>query len=365
MSFKKAIAVITLLAGISAGWYGFSWLQPGIKLTEEEHKNVKHFTQKMTTRCIGRYLIDLPDTFTATQNSVMAFVEKSPIEYKRIYRPAFEQKIRLREAELRAEKTLRPADMPYLKGVYSLPDGMEGVIFERNESTQIVDASRILEAHFYTNGVAVKISLEADNGLSHRYDEDRKDFPEIYGNNVPQKIAELTDLLKRISARQESEIPVAPGFCLPELFIKDGIKPVNEDVNVHYLSSEYPHMKFYFDSDNYTASDDSLLERRSIMEPYIKQAQGSTIHSGRRHISGLYAEQWLAEGMLSDTRGQKALRFLLRINEKTASPLHPVLSVNFLQEGTEGEGRLTQAEAVTLWQQITDTIRVRPNAIRK
>lgn len=180
--------------------------------------------------------------------------------------------------------------MPYLKGVYSLPDGMEGVIFERNESTQVYDSARIIEAHMYTNGMAIETTMEARNGASPRYDEDRKDFPEIYGNNVPQKISELTDLLKRISARQENEIPVAPGFCLPELFIKDGTKPVNEDVNVHYLSSEYPHMKFYFDSDNYTASDDSLLERRAIMEPYIKQAQGSTIHSGRRHISGLYAE---------------------------------------------------------------------------
>lgn len=365
MRIKMVTATLLVLGVGIIRWYGYSWWSPRVNLTSEERKNVIHFLQEGTTRCIGRYLIDLPETFIIKPDDVLVFIDGSQLVYKRIYRPAFENKIRLREAELSATKTLKPVDMPYLKEVYSLPDGMEGVIFERNESTQIVDASRILEAHLYTNGVAVEITIEADNGLSSRYDEERKQTPEIYGNTVPNKLVEITDLLRRISGKQENEIPNESGFCLPELFIKDGITKPNEEISANYISQKYPEVRFFFDSDNYSDSDDSLLERSAMMERNIKRAEGNTIASGPRNINGLYAEQWLAKGLLSDTYGEKALRFVININEKTASPKHPMLSLTFLQQGLEGEGRLTEAEAVSIWQQITDTIRIRPNAIAK
>ncbi|MCQ8228108.1 T6SS immunity protein Tli4 family protein [Pantoea trifolii] len=360
---KKTIALLLFSIG-SVGWYGYNWLPPRVNLSSEEHKNVTHFLKGMTTRCIGRFLIDMPEKFISPSDSSIAYVNKSPVKYKRIYRPAFEQKIKLREAELAATKTMRTLDMPYLKGVYPLPDGMHGVIFERNESYQILDSSRILEAHIYTNGVAVEITMKARNGTSSRYDEDRKDIPEIYGNTVPNKIIELTDLLKRVTGKQSDEIPVEPGFCLPELFIKDVNENQKERYGFVYKASEYPALDFDFDSDNYSASEDSLLERSEMMERNIKKAEGYTIANGRRDLNGLYAEQWLAEGLLSDTYGEKALRFAININEKTASPLTPMLSLTFLQQGLEGEGRLTQVEAVTIWQKITETIRIRPNAFK-
>ncbi|HAU5564864.1 TPA: hypothetical protein JD264_13780 [Serratia fonticola] len=365
MSIKKLIITLVLLATSFAGWYGYRWMPPRVNLTTEEHNNVTHFLQGMTTRCLGRYLIDLPDTFATSSDQVIAYVNKSPLNYKRIYPPAFKQKIRLREIELSATKTLRPQDMPFLKAIHSLPDGMQGVVFERNESAQVFDSARILEAHLYTNGVAVEIIMNARNGLSPGYDDLRRSFPENYGNNVPQKLIELTKLLKRISGRKENDIPNIPGFCLPELFIKDGDSKQKERYGFLYKSPEFPALDFDFDSDNYIVSDDSLLERSAMMERNIKRAEGNTIASGRRNINGLYAEQWLAKGLLSDTYGEKALRFVINFNEKTASPKHPMLSLTFLQQGLEGEGRLTEAEAVSIWQQITDTIRIRPNAIAK
>lgn len=364
MSIKKTTITLLLATGFTS-WYSYRWMPPRINLTTEEHNNVTHFLQGMAARCLGRYLIDLPDTFTTSSDQVIAYVNKSPLNYKRIYPPAFKQKIRLREIELSATKTFRPQDMPFLKAIHSLPDGMQGVVFERNESTQVFDSARILEAHLYTNGVAVEIIMNARNGLSPRYDDLRRSFPENYGNNVPKKMIELTKLLKRISGRKEDDIPNTPGFCLPELFIKDGDSKQKERYGFLYKSSEFPSLDFDFDSDNYIASDDSLLERSAMMERNIKRAEGNTIASGPRNINGLYAEQWLAKGLLSDTYGEKALQFVININEKTASPKHPMLSLTFLQQGLEGEGRLTEAEAVSIWQQITDTIRIRPNAIAK
>ncbi|MDK1706684.1 hypothetical protein OSR40_023425, partial [Serratia rubidaea] len=232
MNLKKTLIVVAIVAAGFAGWRWYSYLPPQIVLTAEERTNMEHILQGMTPRCVGRYLIDLPAGFTTGPGNVMAFINKSPVSYKRMYRPAFEQKIRLREAALRQEQALNPLDMPFLKQVYALPAGMEGIIFERNDSKSRPDSARILEAHLYTNGVAVEVEFKARNGLSSRYDEDRKDVPEIYGNTVPQKLAELTALLKRISGKTETDMPVGAGLCLPEVFIADGQGKQGESIEI-------------------------------------------------------------------------------------------------------------------------------------
>ncbi|ROP49461.1 hypothetical protein EDF81_4473 [Enterobacter sp. BIGb0383] len=362
MKLKKTLAVAVLLAAGFAGWCWYSFLPPQITLNNKERVNVEHFLQEMKPRCIGRYAIDLPDTFTTDPANVMAFINKSPVRYKRIYRPAFEQKVRLREAALKEEKTLNALDLPFLKKVYSLPVGMEGVIFERNDSQSRPDSARVLEAHLYTNGVAVEIEFKSRNGLSSRYNDDRQSIPELYGNNVPQRLAELINLLTRISGKKETDIPVVPGFCLPEIFIADGQEEQEESIDVIYKPSGYPMLKISFDTDNVSRPGSSLLERSVLMKQKISEAEGRTLDNGERNINGLYAEQWLAEGNTGDGIGEKAFRFAVNIHEKTAGPTTPRLSVSFVQRGLEGNGLLSENEAISVWQTITDTLRMRPGA---
>ncbi|VEI71990.1 T6SS immunity protein Tli4 family protein [Serratia rubidaea] len=361
MNLKKTLVVVAIVAAGFAGWRWYSYLPPQITLTAEERTNMEHILQGMTPRCVGRYLIDLPAGFTTGPGNVMAFINKSPVSYKRMYRPAFEQKIRLREAELKQKQALDPLDMPFLKQVYVLPAGMEGVIFERNESISVSDFGRVLEAYLYTNGVAVKIEMAADNGQAERYAERRKLYPAIYSNTVPQKLAELTALLKRISGKAETDIPVGAGLCLPEVFIADGQGKQREHYSVVYKSPDYPAVKFNFDSDNFTHSEDSLLERSAEMRALLKEAEGRTLANGRRELNGLYAEQWLAKGNIA-ARGEKGLRFVMNIHEKTAGPTTPRLTISFMQRGLEGDSRLSENEAVGAWQAITETLRMRPGA---
>ncbi|MDC6119678.1 T6SS immunity protein Tli4 family protein [Serratia rubidaea] len=358
---KKTLVVVAIVAAGFAGWRWYSYLPPQIVLTAEERTNMEHILQGMTPRCVGRYLIDLPAGFTTEPGNVMAFINKSPVSYKRMYRPAFEQKIRLREAALRQEQALNPLDMPFLKQVYALPVGMEGIIFERNDSKSRPDSARILEAHLYTNGVAVEVEFKARNGLSSRYDEDRKDVPEIYGNTVPQKLAELTALLKRISGKAETDMPVGAGLCLPEVFIADGQGKQGESIEIAYESKNYPALLFAFDTDNISRPESTLLDRSDMMKRKIKESEGYTIASGRRELNGLYAEQWLAAGKTGEGE-EKGLRFAVNIHEKTAGPTTPRLSVSFMQRGLEGDGRLSENEAVGAWRAITETLRMRPRA---
>lgn len=360
MKMKKYfVAIFALVAGLS-GYFLYGVYPPKIKITTQEAAVVNTFLDNMTTRCVGRYLIDMPESFSVSSDNIQAFINDAPVKTKRLYRPAFEQKIRLREEALRKEKTVNPQDMPFLKQVYPLPEGMEGVIFERNESVSIPDAGRILEAHLYTNGIAVEVALKAENGLSSRYDEFRKQTPDVYRNSVPNKLAELTRLLKRISGKKDTEIPQQAGFCLPEVFISDGAEKNKEELDITYTSNKYPHADFDFSTDNFNKTDDTMLDRSAEMNKDITAADGRTIQKGKRKINGLYTEEWLVYGNMDND--EKGLRFVFNANENVTKPDSPWLYISFLQHGLSNNNQLSENDAVSAWESITGTLRLRPHA---
>ncbi|QKZ96560.1 hypothetical protein HWQ14_02045 [Enterobacter cloacae] len=363
MKLKKHLLAIFAVAAGLTGYYLYGGYPPEIKLTEQENSVVNTFLDEMTTRCVGRYLIDMPESFSVTNDNIKAFINEAPVKTVRIYRTAFEQKIRLREETLRQEKTVNPQDMPYLKQIYPLPAGMEGVVFERNRSISMPDSARTLEALVYTNGVAVEIEMKARNGLSSRYDDDRKDIPEIYGNTVPEKLAELIQLLKRITGKKDTEIPQQAGFCLPEVFIADGLGENKEELHITYTSNKYPRADFDFSTDNFNKAEDTMLDRSAEMDKVITAAEGRTIQKGKRKINGLYTEEWLVFGNISND--EKGLRFVFHSNENVTQPESPWMYISFLQRGLSGNHQLTENEAVSTWENITGTLRLRPGAFRK
>lgn len=363
MKLKKHLVAIFAVAAGLTGYYLYGGYPQKINLTAQENDVVNTFLDEMTTRCVGRYLIDIPKSYSVTSDNVLAFINDEPVKTKRIYRLAFEQKIRLREEALRQEKTVNSEDMPYLKQVYPLPVGMEGVIFERNRGVSMPDSARTLEAHIYTNGVAVEIEMKARNGLSSRYDDDRKDIPEIYGNTVPAKLAELTQLLTRISGKKDTEIPQQAGFCLPELFIADGAVKNKEEIDITYTSNKYLRADFDFSTDNFNKTNDTMLDRSAEMNKDITAAEGRTIQKGKREINSLYTEEWLVFG--NTDNDEKGLRFVFHANENVTQANSPWMYISFLQRGLSGNNQLSENEAVSAWEKITGTLRLRPGAFHK
>ncbi|TDB40838.1 hypothetical protein C5467_24715, partial [Photorhabdus khanii subsp. guanajuatensis] len=218
---NKRNILLILLAGVAiyALW---RWYLPGPYhpvLTEKEKKVTTEMLANMQTRCIGRYLVDLPANYNNTVEA--ARVNDNRVETRLLYPPAFEQRIQLREDALRQITTVNAIDMPYLKNIYRLPQGMQGIIFERMEDQSVPDMARVLEAHLYSNGVAIKVEMKAEDGSAPRYDKDREEYPNVYTNTVPAKLAELKDLLSRIQGRKETEIPTTVGNCIPHAFIAD------------------------------------------------------------------------------------------------------------------------------------------------
>ncbi|KEY56870.1 hypothetical protein SRDD_42300 [Serratia sp. DD3] len=313
-----------------------------------------------TPRCIGRYLVDLPESFNAPIGTV--FINKKEIVFQRLYLPAFEQRIRLREDELRNTKTIDAEDAPFLKNIYPLPNGMQGVIFETNSSEVSSDVFRRLEAHVYNNGVAFTTELSAKNPDSARYQKEREGDPDYYKNTMQVKLNELKNLLIRLHGRQENEIPTEKGVCFPDGFISgaSGVANERENVKFSYRSKINPQIYFVFSTDNFIKEETSMLERSSSISNLLLNNQATTIMKGRRVVNKLTAEEWLVVGNGKEVSSGHF--FTLKVNEKTSSPQSPVFSM-VLKHGPLPDDDLSQNELIAFWQALTQTLRVRPGAI--
>jgi hypothetical protein len=357
---KKTVLATLAIVTLFSLW---QWLKPypsRMTLTEQEHNVVDSLLTNPTPRCIGRYLVDLPEDFNSPTGAV--YINKKEIEFTRLYLPAFEQRIRLREEELRKKKPFDAVDLPFLKNVYPLSNGMKGVIFETNSGNVAPDVFREFEAHIYSNGVAFKTELSAMNPDSARYQKERESDPDYYKNNIQEKLNELNQLLTRLHGRQENEIPQEKGICFPNGFISgaSGVAYEIEDVRFSYRSKINSKLYLDFSTNNYIQEETTMLERSSTISSGLLDIQATTLMKGRRESNKLAAEEWLVVGNGEDPRSGHT--FALKVNEKTGSPQTPMLSME-LNHGPLPDEALSQNAVITVWQKITETLRVRPGAI--
>ncbi|NHB97524.1 T6SS immunity protein Tli4 family protein [Photorhabdus stackebrandtii] len=356
---RKKVLVIAIVSLLVLVFYGvWHWLQPyppHTVLNQKEQLAVDQLLANLQTRCIGRYLVDLPANYNNTVEA--ARVNDNRVETRLLYPPAFEQRIQLREDALRQMKTSYPIDMPYLKNIYRLPQGMKGIIFERMEDQSVPDVVRVLEAHLYSNGVAIKVEMKAKDGSAARYDKDRQTEPTVYTNTVPAKLAELKDLLSRIQGRKETEIPTTAGNCIPHAFIADNKKD-KEDIGLLYKANPDNYLNVRMSTNNYIREKDSMLERFGVIEAML--SRGKALRKGARKINGQDTEELLLSGRQPNNDNPRYL-FTLRVNEKTGGRRTPVFNLAVVND-EETPTAYTQNEIVAFWDAISQTVRVRPGA---
>ncbi|MCB5311140.1 T6SS immunity protein Tli4 family protein [Yersinia intermedia] len=356
---RYSIAIVSILIV-----YGIWKMNHGVdahfqaELTTTENKNVEILLKNMQTNCIGRYLIDLPKSYYIAENSQIN-INESKITTSRIYLPAFEQRVRLREQQLRTTATINPEDIPYLKKTYPLPLGLTGIIFERVESPGTHDAFRVLETHLYSNGVAIKIETEFTNAMADRYENKRKSTPSVYVNTAPERMSELTDLLSRIQGRAEDEVPTTAGTCIPNAFVSDNGKD-KEEIDLLFRSDNDSQLRFGVSTDNFTKEKDSLLERSDDIWKNLLSSNGDILRRGVRKINKLDTEELLAAGKYS-SNDNKRYDFILLTNEKTGGIKSPVFSLELLNDELT-HSPYNQKEIVSFWDAISQTLRVRPGA---
>ncbi|MGX5005140.1 T6SS immunity protein Tli4 family protein [Enterobacter hormaechei] len=366
------IVTLTLLL-LAAGYYIHNYVtfvHAPPALTDKEKRMVNTLFATTKSQCVGRYVFEVPASFENTLTD-RAQINEIRISSKRLYRPAFAQRIRLREQKLKNSATVDPLDQPFLKQVYKLNDN--AVIFDRNRNESVAGFGRILEGHLYVNGVAFILTSEIRDVSAPKYRKDRIDYlnggmKEHQLNTKPQKLAELQDLMSRLSGRRDEDIPSVPGTCIPQGFIRDGTGKPKEDITFVYPYSSV--FSFSVWSNNALKESTTMLERSGEIQSSINSIDGSTLRKEEARIAGFNASEWLitAPPDKSSDNSPKQRMFTAVANETNADFAHPsldlTLSNEILPEGSDVSSppAYSDAELVEIWDRIIRSFRVRDNA---
>lgn len=359
-----SLALVLLAAGFYIHNYvTFVHTPPALK--DKEKRMVDTLFASNKTQCVGRYVFEVPASFKNTLTD-RAQINDIRISSQRLYRPSFEQRIRLREEELQNGHTVRAVDQPILKQVYRLSEN--AVIFDRNQNESVGGAFRILEGHLYVGGVAFTLTQEILDYSDPRFAKERAFWlrkeagrPDWMANNKPQKLAELQDLISRLSGRKDDEIPTQPGTCISEGFIHDGVGTPKEDITF-----VYPHnsvFSFVVWSNNALKESTTMLERSGEIQSYFSQINARTLRKGKTQIAGFETSEWLATAPSekSPDNASAQLLFTAVANEKTADFRHPNLDLT-LNNHALPPPVYSDAELLEIWDRITRSFRIRSNA---
>ena len=365
---------LSLVAFIVAGYGLYQYFCPydpsPQTLTSSQQVAMNKINAEMKPYCVGRYMLDLPSSFTAYNNTtpldeniwtaVISRPEdmyKTYLATKKMYRPGFVQQLIRREAGLRASNTLRSENMPFLKKVWPLPDGMDGVIFERNENESVADAMRILEGYLYTNGVVIKFQKQTVNDSASRYEKQRNGDP--IQNYVANDVSQMQSLMARISGRDNDIIPTKPGSCITHAFIAtDPMAREREDISVGFESKTLEHIRIILSTDNFIREKDTVLERAGEIESNLYR--GHVERKGAFNVNGLQAQEFLATG-LQASQDEPRYSFDMFINEMTASYKTPNFILT-LENDSMPPTSYSKEEIIAFWDTISRSVRVRPGA---
>jgi Tle cognate immunity protein 4 C-terminal domain/Tle cognate immunity protein 4 N-terminal domain len=369
---KRKVIILAAFIVLSVG--GYQYFRPynpsPQRLTSSQQEVMNKINAEMKQYCVGRYMLDLPSSFTAYNDSapldenIWAAVISRPedmyktyLATKKMYRPGFMQLLALREKALRESKTIDAQDMPFLKKVWPLSGGMDGVIFERNENESVADAMRILEGYLYTNGVVIKLQKQTINDSSALYNEQRRGRPAR--NYVARDVSQMQSLMARISGRDNGAIPTKPGSCITHAFIAtDPTSLDREDISVGLESKTLEHVRIILSTDNFTREKDTVLERSGEIESNLYR--GHVERKGAFSVNGIQAQEFLATGSQSSS-DEPRYDFEMFINEMSASYQTPNFILT-LENDAMPPTSYSKEEIISFWDRISRSVRVRPGA---
>ncbi|MFT3848869.1 MAG: T6SS immunity protein Tli4 family protein [Propionivibrio sp.] len=335
-------------------------------MTPEENQRIEALTQRMTSRCVGRYLIDLPDDFVLNpiHRTVLEGVEISiePMAYHR-----FNKALRVRHEALKNER-LMGEDTPSLTAVMPLSDEA-GYVFNRsrNQSSKVL---RKLELIAFRDDHKIEMMVDArDMAQAEQIREN-----DTRRTDVQEKLAHLLKIYSRVRGRADHEVPAEPGVCFANGFLQGAPTDAEQvDLNYHLNSAEDVYFAFHSLSD--LQQDDELLDRGPAIERMLEESSGHTLRKGPVKGPIASAQEWLMSKTSSDS-GLLYQHFTQEANAKTGSAATPVLVLDMnagipipgpalsLEEAAVrkplSRTTFSEAQAVALWDKTAPTLRPRP-----
>lgn len=338
-------------------------------MTPAEAKRVANLTDRMTTRCVGRYLIDLPEQFVLNSSSITQ-IEGVSIEATPMSRTDFDARLQRRKTALEREK-IDAEETPSLTEIRKLPEGI-GLVFNRSRTGSSA-ALRAWELVSWSNNISFTMTIESTNTTlsNYAYPEDQK------RDNVEESLVRLFDLYKRTRPRHDTEIPSEPGVCFANGFVQG--PPTDEewiDMNHHWKG--VPDVYFSFNSNSSIGPEGDTLMQRDKVEEALAREGGKTLRKGTRNVNGLMFEEWLMQRLSQQWKNVMLYDMNAEMNSKSGDAERPLVVFSLVsgvkhprpqptleRAATEKpleSATLNAAETIGLWDRISATLRLRPGA---
>lgn len=144
--------ILPLLITIACG------RQPA-QLNEEEKHSVIDLTKALRTRCVGRFLIDMPADSLVSGGAIVQGVRIEPVAMSH---EAYVKEIASRRSELKATKSID--EYPFLYADDEV-DGPDTHYFVYRGNLSDGPANRVLEAYKWDHGYRFKLGIEGSDYL--------------------------------------------------------------------------------------------------------------------------------------------------------------------------------------------------------
>lgn len=345
-----------------------------LSMTTEETQQIDALAARMTTRCVGRYLIDLPDAFVLNSES-RSEVEGVKISVEPMPVAMFDVGFAARRKRLEATMQLGTG-YPHLRGVTDLSAPSRGAVFDRAEADHTGRLGRMLELLAWRDGYEIKAAISATDNTFPEYAN--RSIAKQLGNDTPQRLAHLLSIYERIRGRREDEIPTQAGLCIPNGVVL-GAQREKQMVGFVYHLRDSRDVFFTARTDDGVKESTTMLERTGPQEREMAASGHQVLRKGKRQIHGEEYEEFLAQGPAKDD--VLGAVFNLHGNELREQPLQPFF-VFRLRTGRSiprpemnlnekdrldlfkplTKASLTPEQAMRLWDAVTPTIRHRPGA---
>ena len=336
-------------------------------LTEPEKKRVSEMTMDMKTRCVGRYLIDMPAVFLPAGTAKFG---DASVQAQAMTSEEFDDAVEKREAKMKGTKSVMGFRFLYDYG--AVPNVKRTQYFvSLGDYGSSSDAVRIIDAYKWDHGYQLTLRLKAKD-FTHSEIRDMpsvKDMP--VQNNLPEKTRIAFDLIARLQGRPDDVAPSEPGACFFGGFLK-GKASGDEEINSSFVIADKPDVWFSFESFTNLSANDTLLQRvhGSEMRELFKATNGRLIRSSTITLEGgLKADEALMSGRTPAKAVVQGNLLSLEANYAGGATT-PYLLLD-MKNGYPSElietydikgASLTEGEAIGVWDKVSRSLRARPNA---
>ncbi|WP_316157173.1 T6SS immunity protein Tli4 family protein [Cupriavidus sp. BIC8F] len=237
---------------------------------------------------------------------------------------------------------------------------------------KVLSADKTAEVTYFgagSSGKTIEVRyFPSDSAKS--YGNERKHTFVVSGQNLFEWFyggEELAPLVHGIRARDNADIPTAPGVCIDHGFVADASGSYQEIFGAGIRLPSLPDVSFSVDSNKLASVDDerglltSIAEQRKYLGSRYPKL--TTLREGKRTVGVWQGE----ESLVRRADGTHDFEWEAVGRERTT--LHPAVigakmytKVAANRIGAADQASLTDEEAVALWDRLLDGVRFRVNA---